>query len=477
LFNPLRGNVIKLYGNFLLPIGLKNKFLCSLWLTKTNPMRNTNIQILNILREYIQKVKEEKLFLENKNHFTVEDSKLNFDRLISLILNLPKKSLSLELVEFFNSIGKCELTCTKSAFTQQRSKLDYNFFASLASKLVEVYYDQNQKNLKRWNGFILCGVDGSTITLINKPDVLNYFGSQVNQYVDIPVARIMGVYDVLNNVSIISNLFPIIIGEQTIVKHWVEAFQADHLFLYDRGFPGYTTMFVHQQQERTIHYVMRSKHTMNAHVKEFVNSKSKDAFLFFEADYKQVQELNKLGYKIKIGTKLKVRAIKVKLKTGEIEILLTNLFDRKVYPIGIFKDLYFKRWGIETNYNAQKNYLQIECFSGTKVNSILQDFYATIFIGNLQSILSNSCLEKIERKTRKRKFKYKMNRNMAIGLMKNKIPRLFLDRDPEKILNEIIELQMKFFEPIRPNRTNLRKRKSLKVSGKYQTICNYKRVL
>ena len=185
----------------------------------------------------------------------------------------------------------------------------------------------------------------------------------------------------------------------------------------------------------------------------------------------------KLGYKIEVGTTLKVRAVKVKLKSGEIEILLTNLFDRTEYPTGIFKDLYFKRWGIETNYNAQKNYLQVECFSGTKVNSILQDFYAAIFIGNLQSVISNSCEEKITKKTRNRKYKYKINRNMAIGLMKNKIPRLFLDRTPDKMLKEITELQMKFFEPIRPNRTNLRKRRVRKLSGKYQTELNYKRVL
>jgi len=172
-----------------------------------------------------------------------------------------------------------------------------------------------------------------------------------------------------------------------------------------------------------------------------------------------------------------VRAIKVKLKSGETEILLTNLFEKKEYPLRIFKPLYFKRWGIETNYNAQKNYLQIECFSGTKVNSILQDFYATVFIGNLQSILANSCQKKVEGKTRSRKYKYKINRNMAIGIMKNKIPTLFLNPYPEIILLEITEQQMKFFEPIRPDRSNPRKWRSIKHHGKYLTQSNYKRVL
>ena len=61
--------------------------------------------------------------------------------------------------------------------------------------------------------------------------------------------------------------------------------------------------------------------------------------------------------------------------------------------------------------------------------------------------------------------------------MKNRIPRLFLDRYPERVLEEIMELQMKFFEPIRPDRTNPRKRRARKISGKYQTELNYKRAL
>ena len=322
--------------------------------SKPNPMTNTNLNILNELRLFIDTVHEEKTFIENKNHFTVNDSKLYFQRLVSLILNLPKKSVSLEIEEFFQVIGKAELACTKSAFTQQRSKLSYEFFSTLCVKLLDENYFKNNKKLKRWKNFILSAVDGSTMTLINKPDVKKYFGTQVNQHMEIPMARIMGIYDVLNKVSIACNLFPVEIGEQTIMKHWIEVSQSDHLFLYDRAFPGFATIFLHHQQEQTIHYVMRAKHGMTEKVRAFANSRLKDTFLYFEADNNHVEELNKLGYKIKKGTTLKVRALKVKLKDGEVEILLTNLFDRLEYPLKIFKGLYFMRWGIETNYNHKK---------------------------------------------------------------------------------------------------------------------------
>lgn len=64
-------------------------------------MTDSNLVILNLIRDFIENVHLKKMFIENKNHFTVDDSKLNFSRLVAFILNLPKKSVALELEEFF----------------------------------------------------------------------------------------------------------------------------------------------------------------------------------------------------------------------------------------------------------------------------------------------------------------------------------------------------------------------------------------
>jgi len=441
-------------------------------------MTNTNLAILHALRDFIDHVHEKKMFIENKNHFTVNDSKLNFHRLISLVLNLPKKSLSLEIEEFFDVIDKPELACTKSAFTQQRSKLSYHFFSALTAKLLDENRLRNSITLKRWKGFILCGVDGSTINLVNRPDVREFFGTQSNNHSDYPMGRIMCIYDVLNNVTVGCDLFPVTISEREIIKHWIEVTSSEHLLLYDRGFPSFVNFFLHDQQEKPIHYVMRARPDMSMAVAGFANSKKRDTILRLQANNDNVNDLCRLGYKITKGMELKVRAIKVKLNNGETEILLTNLFDPITYPTSIFKDLYFKRWGAETNYDVQKNCLQLECFSGTKVNSILQDFYAAVFIGNLQSILTNSCHKKLQRKTARRKHVYQMNKNLAIGLIKNKVPLLLLHRSPEKILERLLEQQLKFHEPVRPNRSYPRNKHSRRrLTGRHQTELNYKRAL
>ncbi|WP_257791425.1 transposase [Methanosphaera sp. BMS] len=57
-----------------------------------------------------------------------------------------------------------------------------------------------------------------------------------------------------------------------------------------------------------------------------------------------------------------------------METLATNLFDKSM-TIDDFKEIYNKRWTIETNYDKLKNKLETENFSGRRKIIIEQDFY------------------------------------------------------------------------------------------------------
>lgn len=65
---------------------------------------------------------------------------------------------------------------------------------------------------------------------------------------------------------------------------------------------------------------------------------------------------------------LKVRIVFVKLKTGETEILFTNLPTEIATPEEL-KELYGSRWTIEKDYDRLKNELHIEKFTGKKENN------------------------------------------------------------------------------------------------------------
>jgi len=71
--------------------------------------------------------------------------------------------------------------------------------------------------------------------------------------------------------------------------------------------------------------------------------------------------------------------VKAVLNTGEIKVLLTNLYDQVIYKTAYFKNLYYMRWGVETSYVGDKNSQQLEQFSGHTFCSIKQDC-KTIFV-------------------------------------------------------------------------------------------------
>ena len=168
--------------------------------------------------------------------------------------------------------------------------------------------------------------------------------------------------------------------------------------------------------------------------------------------HRKVNLIKKLFFKNKA---IKIRLIKVLLESGEVEMLVTSLLNQTKYPLGEFKDLYFKRWGIETLYDKLKNKLLIEQFTGYAEASILQDFYCTLFLSNIQSLLTSEANDELKMNNIKdTKYEYKINTNLSIGFIKTRLIELFSEQNhTENTLTELEALFIKNLIPIRPNRT------------------------
>ena len=110
--------------------------------------------------------------------------------------------------------------------------------------------------------------------------------------------------------------------------------------------------------------------------------------------------------------RLKIRIVKVKLKNGDIEILATNLTSDE-FSSEELKELYAKRWEIETGYDRLKNLIRIEDFSGRRRRLIEQDFYSKIFLYILSNTINIVANKRIMRQPRKRKYNYKYIPNFS----------------------------------------------------------------
>jgi hypothetical protein len=445
---------------------------------KGGKMRKPNSIIIEYLRVFLEKSSKNEKYIKNKQDFTRE-RKLTFTRLVIFITNMLKKSLSIELEKFYERLeqlgSKVTESCSKSGFSQARKKLKWVFFEDFNKELIKEYYTDNDERVKTWEGFRLIGVDGSTMYLINKDDVRKEFGVQRNQSVEVAMARVMCGYDLLNNLGIRAKIMPIAKDELSTAIEWIENYEEDMLMLYDRGYSDFALIYIHMIKQRN--FVIRVPKTFNREVVKFVKSGKKSETIELPITPGAMKKLAELGYKTDKETKVKIRLVRVKIDSGETEVLITSLTDEKKYPTKIFKDLYNKRWKIETYYDRLKNNLQIEVFSGHSAEAIKQDFYAMIFVSNLQAIIIDESNEDLKEQEGTCKYKYQINWNVSLGIMKDEIIEIFLSTKPEEILKKLKEKFLRHLEPIRPGRKFHRKFRTKRTKGKYQTIGNYGRAI
>jgi hypothetical protein len=164
------------------------------------------------------------------------------------------------------------------------------------------------------------------------------------------------------------------------------------------------------------------------------------------------------------GKTLIIRVINIILPTGEIEKLITNVYD-KDFSNEDFKKLYFKRWGIEVKYNQLKSIYEIEKFSGSSSIAIMQDFYATIYLSNLISLAKNEANLKICKEKTGLKYEYKANMNILVPKIRKILIECLLTDDDNnriKIFENAMSIIIKNLVPIRPNRNFPRKEPSRK---------------
>lgn len=396
---------------------------------------------------------------------------LTMERLILLIAKLCKKTLSVEVETFFREL-KVGIPCTASAFSQQRMKLVPDFFRIWNKVLTESYYQQYGKQVKRWKGYRLIAADGSNVSLVNIPALQEHFGGQRNQECYFVQGKAFGYYDILNSLVLNIQFGPYRHSELSMAYKHVDKLDDDMLTIYDRNFCNYKMIALHLFQEKEKKFVIRGKDHLGF-VKDFLRSNKKSAVVYIKPTPGSQNELAKCGYKIDQNTRLKVRLVRVDLpKTTTV--LVTNLWEEEGHTNKELAELYTQRWTIETNFSKLKNILQLESFSGQTVQSVYQDFYASILINNLHSLLIKDAQHSLDTKESKWKYPIKVNNNKSYGFFRATLVELFLSQQPLNILKKLHDYFIRSPVPVRKGRSFPRCVKNKQSKSKHKTHLNYK---
>ena len=140
---------------------------------------------------------------------------------------------------------------------------------------------------------------------------------------------------------------------------------------------------------------------------------------------------------MKKGQKVTYRLVKVKLSTGETEILMSNLDD--TFTIKDLSYIYKCRWGIEDCFKVLKSNLMLCIFSGLSAHVVLQDIWSNLHFYNLHTITLLAAEKELQKINKKRKANpsknkkkenkgYKMNRNTGLSALKSSFFTIFISK-------------------------------------------------
>jgi hypothetical protein len=321
------------------------------------------------------------------------ERQLTFSVVMLFILQKTAKSIQRHLHEFLNSLAADALyePVSAGAWTHARAKLKHTAFVELNCELVvpSIYGEGRCKEVRRWRGHRVLGIDGSVLRLPNHPELFEQFtpvpmncepAISAKMY---PQARISVLYDLLNRVGLDGQLRPSSEGEVGLAIEQLDQAALNDVIVTDRGYTGYP--YLSAVCYMGLDFVSRCSTGSFAAAQELfrMNRAGRSVITKIMATPEQREHLQECGRRLE----LTVRFISLRLPTGELEVLVTSLLDQQKYPTEEFTQVYGSRWNQETFYFLMKSRLDLENFSGHTAEAIRQDFYSTLLLSNIETIL------------------------------------------------------------------------------------------
>jgi len=350
----------------------------------------------------------------NEKAFTRE-SPLGPKRLLRMILLRIYRSIQLFLDDFYEETG--EKPVTKQAFSKARKYLNPEYVRSFVDMTSRIAADDEDK--ATYNGMPLIAIDGSDVALENTPELRAHFGCSGSKR-DAATALASTAFDPLNSVIYDCRIAPYGTSERTLAKQHIERLLelglAGSILLFDRGYPS--AEFIAYLYNLGFQFIMRVREKFN-----------------LESDAIETQGWINLTHN---GKEYPVRVLKVALSTGGTETLFTS-FNQKQLPIRAAGPLYFERWGVETAYDMIKSKLELENFSGKTIVSVLQDFYATMYLANMVAFAAEEADKIINENDEGKGLKFfrKSNRSRTVDKLRKRFLKLITMKNEKKRTREL----------------------------------------
>lgn len=343
--------------------------------------------------------------------------------------------------ELFNFFGiRNKPIPSKSAFTQQRKKINAEFFPYLLNS-----FNKALPFTKTYKGFHLVAVDGSDINLPtnNKDFVYRIKQARSDNYFF--QMHLNALYDICENryVTAVTQPRPEMNESKAFCQMVDQCSLPDNtIFVADRGYiclntvahlinnnkfflirakaPSSSGSFlknllednVESDMEFTVGVTRSKKNIRHCTLNKFKIVKNKRLFEpIAPGDTKTIYSMN-------------IRCSCIKLSNGEYEYLVSNLPKDK-FSVNDLGELYWKRWSIETSFRRLKYALSLVYLHSVNRDLIIQEVFAKLIMYNFSSLLHTfATLERSKsEKVKKLKYEYKVSFDDVIPIARELIKR------------------------------------------------------
>lgn len=415
---------------------------------------------INKLRKDVDSNKIYNQCRKNNKDFT-RNRKLTPKDLIYYTINNRGKTTKMELYDFIEQFNLNKVS--DAALLKQREKLDENVFKKLNQNSLTDFYNLFQDEVKNFKGYIVTAIDGSDCEIPNTPTTRKRYQTITGKDAgNVARIKLSNCYDLLNNYILDTEIEEYKHSENELAERHmkiVETFITKYpiISIRDRGY--FSLSYMYHNIKNNKKFVIRLN--KNFLKQEQSSMKTDDEIVEIKYQYDRIRNYiysdTELYNYYENGNTMKVRFVNIKLSTGEIETIITNL-DQKDFTKEDINYLYQLRWGIETSYAYLKESMMVTNISSSKDCIIKQEIYSQMMVYNIMQSIVNDLESEIDQD--KYKHKMKININMATGFVKRYLVRILVEKNKKvrkKLSDQLFDNILDNIVPVRSGRHNERK--------------------
>lgn len=420
----------------------------------------------NVLNYNIKKLADSaSIFCENPDKDFTRNRILDFETVIKNVICMETGSLKDELLKLYDFSHQ---TPTASAFVQARDKIKAEAFKILLDR-----FNEKTHMDKIYKGYRLLAIDGSELPIDN-----TIYDKETTLLMRSPTNKPYSAYHITASYDLLECTYDDLIIQGQAMMNENDAFcqlvdrykGRKSIFIADRYFESYNG-FEHVTMSGN-KYLIRVKdigsktsitrslgpfpeEEFDVDVFRMLTLKNTNMIRACPQLYKTIMPNMRFDYLPKEDPwyEFNCTIVRFKITDDTYECIITNL-DRDEFPMEVIKELYNKRWGIETSFRELKYAIGLNALHSKKRKLIKQEIYARIILYNFcQRIVQEIKIPKKE----KRKYEYQVNFTRSFHILRHFLSKKGGNTPP---VNDLIAKEIL---PIRPGRSNIRAVKSKTV--------------